>query len=51
MCACVDIPHFVKNDVEDIGIGMLLILCPILNVIYSIYIVIKHGKNRFKNFL
>lgn len=51
VCACIDIPHFVKNDVEDIGIGIILIICPILNIIYSVYIIIKYGKNRFKDFL
>lgn len=48
---CINIPHYVNNNVKDIGIGMILIFCPILNIIYSIYIIIKHGKNRFKEFL
>jgi lipid-A-disaccharide synthase-like uncharacterized protein len=51
ICACIDVPYFVKNNIEDMGIGMILIMCPILNIIYSIYIIIKHGKNRFKEFL
>ena len=36
VCACIDIPHFVKNDVEDIGIGIILIICPILNNVLSL---------------
>lgn len=50
VCACIDIPHFVKNDVEDIGIGIILIICPILNIIYSVYIIINYKDIIFKNF-
>jgi hypothetical protein len=51
ICMCINIPHYVNNNIKDIGIGMILIFCPILNIIYSTYIIIKHGKNRFKDFL
>ena len=42
ICMCINIPHYVNNNVKDIGIGMILIFCPILNIIYSTYIIVKH---------
>lgn len=44
VCAVIDITFFVKKDITNYPVGFFLIFCPILNVIYSAYIIIKYFK-------
>ena len=50
---CVVIPFLFSRDLDDncIGIGILLVLCPIINILYPIYIIIKYIRVDFKKFL
>lgn len=50
---CVTVPFLISRDLNDIyiGIGILLVLCPIINILYPIYIIIKYIKPDFKKFL
>jgi hypothetical protein len=51
---CVTIPFlFISRDLEAkyIGIGMLLVICPIINILYPIYIIIRYIRIDFKKFL
>lgn len=51
---CVTLPFlFITRDLDDkyIGIGILLILCPIINILYPIYIIVKYIRIDFKKFL
>ena len=50
---CIVVPFLVSRDLDDscIGIGILLILCPIINILYPIYIIVKYIRPNFKKFL
>lgn len=42
ICIIINVPYYVEKEVTNIGIGLFLIFCPILNIIFSIYLIIKH---------
>lgn len=42
ICTVIDVSFFVKKDITNYPVGLFLIFCPILNVIYSAYITIKY---------
>ena len=50
---CIVIPFLFSRDLDDdcIGIGILLVLCPIINILYPIYIIVKYIRPNFKKFL
>lgn len=51
LCALIDVCHFVKRNIENIPFGLFLIFCPILNVIYSTYILVRYFEWDLKKFL
>lgn len=51
VCAVIDIPFFIKRNAQNFTFGMFLIFCPILNIVYSLYIIIKYCRIDFKEFL
>ena len=50
---CIVVPFLCSRDLDDdcIGIGILLALCPIINILYPIYIIVKYIRPNFKKFL
>ena len=50
---CVTVPFLVSRvlDEKHIGIGILLVLCPIINILYPIYIIVRYIRIDFKKFL
>jgi hypothetical protein len=50
---CVVIPFLINRNLDDkyIGIIVLLVLCPIINILYPIYIIVKYIRIDFKKFL
>jgi hypothetical protein len=50
---CIVVPFLFSRDLDDncIGIGILLVLCPIINILYPIYIIVKYIRPNFKKFL
>lgn len=50
---CVVVPFLVSRNLDDkyLGIAILLVLCPIINTIYPIYIIVKYIRPDFKKFL
>ena len=51
---CVTVPFlFITRDLDDkyIGIIVLLVVCPIINIVYPIYIIVKYIRIDFKKFL
>lgn len=50
---CVVVPFLVSRNLEDkyLGFIVLLVLCPIINILYPIYIIIKYIRLDFKKFL
>ena len=50
---CVTVPFLISRDLDDnyLGIVVLLVLCPIINIIYPVYIIIKYIRPDFKKFL
>lgn len=52
ICAVIDVSHFAQKNIQNIPIGVFLIFFPIINIIYSIYVIIKYfNKDSFKEFL
>jgi hypothetical protein len=51
ICAVIDVPFFIKRNAQNFTFGMFLIFCPFLNIVYSLYIIIKYGRIDFKEFL
>ena len=51
---CVTMPFlFISRDLDAkyVGIVLLLVICPIINILYPIYIIVKYIKVDFKKFL
>lgn len=51
---CVTAPFLLISrdlDAKYVGIVMLLVLCPIINILYPIYIIVKYIRVDFKKFL
>ena len=50
---CVSVPFLIKRNLDDdyAGIIVLLVVCPIVNVLYPIYIIARYIKVDFKKFL
>ena len=50
---CISVPFLVSRDLDEeyIGICILLVLCPIINILYPIYIIVKYIRIDFKKFL
>jgi hypothetical protein len=50
---CVTVPFLVSRNLDDnyIGVIILLALCPIINILYPIYIIVKYIRIDFKKFL
>ena len=51
---CITIPFlFISRDLDAkyVGVGLLLVLCPIINILYPIYIIVKYIRVDFKKFL
>lgn len=50
---CVVIPFLISKNLDDeyIGVMVLLVLCPIINILYPIYIIVKYIRLDFKKFL
>ena len=50
---CVTVPFLISRDLDEeyIGVGILLVLCPIINILYPIYIIVKYIRVDFKKFL
>lgn len=51
LCAMIDTGHFIRKNITNVPFGVFLILCPVLNIIYSIYILIKYFTWDLKEFL
>lgn len=51
LCIMIDTGHFIRKDITNIPFGLFLMLCPVLNIIYSIYILIKYFTCDLKEFL
>lgn len=49
----VTVPFLVSRDLDEkhAGIVILLVLCPIINILYPIYIIVKYIRIDFKKFL
>lgn len=50
MCALVDVQFFAKRNIDIAWFGFFLILCPVVNIIYSGYIICKYEPTDFKQF-
>lgn len=50
MCAFVDIQFFAKRNIDIAWFGFFLILCPVVNILYSGYIIYKYETTDFKQF-
>lgn len=51
---CVALPFCLERDLDSnstVGVMMLLIFTPIINIIYPIYIITKYYKVNYKDFL
>jgi hypothetical protein len=50
---CVTMPFLLSRNLDDnyVGIGILLVVCPIINILYTIYIIVKYIRPDFKKFL
>ena len=50
---CITVPFLCKRHLDDdyAGIIILLVICPIVNVLYPIYIIVRYIKIDFKKFL
>lgn len=50
---CISVPFLIQRDLDEkhIGVGILLVLCPIINILYPIYIIVKYIRVDFKKFL
>jgi hypothetical protein len=50
---CVTMPFLLSRNLDDnyVGIGILLVVCPIINILYPIYIIVKYIRPDFKKFL
>lgn len=50
---CISVPFLIRRDLDEnyIGVGILLVLCPIINILYPIYIIVKYIRLDFKKFL
>lgn len=50
---CIAVPFLVSKNLDEkyIGMGILLVLCPIINILYPIYIIVKYIRIDFKKFL
>lgn len=50
---CVTVPFLISRDLDEkyIGVEILLVLCPIINILYPIYIIVKYIRVDFKKFL
>lgn len=53
MGVCVIVPFLINRNLDDkyIGIIILLVVCPIVNILYSIYIIVRYIRIDFKKFL
>jgi hypothetical protein len=50
MCALVDVQFFAKRNIDIAWFGFFLILCPVVNIIYSGYIIYKYEPTDLKQF-
>ena len=50
ICSCINIPFYVDRNITNIPFGILLIMFPVINLIYSGYIVIKYSNKDFYKF-
>lgn len=50
ICSCINIPFYVDRNITNIPFGILLIAFPVINLIYSGYIVIKYSNNDIYKF-
>ena len=51
---CVTLPFCIEKDLDTgstMGVMMILICAPIINIIYPIYIITKYYKVNYKDFL
>lgn len=50
---CVSVPFLINRSLGDkyFGIIVLLVVCPIVNILYPIYIIAKYIRIDFKKFL
>lgn len=51
---CVSLPFCIERDLDSnstVGVMMLLIFTPIINIIYPVYIIVKYYKVNYKDFL
>ena len=50
---CISVPFLIKRNLDEdyAGIIILLVVCPIVNVLYPIYIMARYIKLDFKKFL
>ena len=50
ICALVDVQFFAKRNIDIAWFGFFLILCPVVNIIYSGYIIYKYEPKDIKQF-
>ena len=50
ICSCINIPFYVDRNITNFAFGVLLIGLPIINLIYSGYILIKYSNHDFYKF-
>ena len=50
LCAVVDVSSFIERCINVNWFGFFLILCPVVNIIYSGYIIYKYESTNFKQF-
>lgn len=50
ICSCINIPFYIDRNITNFPFGILLIMFPVINIIYSGYIVIKYSNKDFDKF-
>lgn len=51
---CVSLPFCIERNLDSnstVGVMMLLIFTPVINIVYPIYIIAKYYKVNYKDFL
>lgn len=50
ICSGINIPFYIDRNITNFPFGILLIMFPVINIIYSGYIVIKYSNKDFDKF-
>lgn len=50
ICSCINIPFYVDRNITNFPFGTLLIIFPVINLVYSSYILIKYSNSDIYKF-